>query len=144
MHVIDASALAKLVLDERESPAFRAWYRDCVSHGERLFAPDLLPYELANTLWRRLSDPRALPEDATRDIVRDALIHVDLDHEAWARIGPWRGRLTAYDAAYLSLAAAKGATLVTYDERLAAVARAWVTVESPGRTTAGVGPPQPF
>lgn len=132
MFVLDASALAKVVLDEPHAVELQDWLQARITEGARFLAPSVLPYELSYALWRRVP-PNAVDEpDWTRDIVRDILVGVTLDHDAWARIDPYRGRLSAYDAAYVALAVAQGASLVTYDKRQAAVARSQVPVVSPG------------
>lgn len=139
IHVLDASAVLKLVLAEPHSEAFRGWYGSCLDASHRFVAPSLLPYELANALWSGVAAEHRQGERWTRDVVRDLLIAIDLDTEAWARIDPWHDRLTSYDAAYLALAVAHDATLVTYDARLSEVAREAVQVLAPGKTD-GSGP----
>lgn len=134
IHVLDASAVLKLVLDEPGSEAFRGWYGSCLDASHRFVAPGLLPYELASALWAGVGAEHRQGERWTRDVVRDLLVAIDLDTDAWARIDPWHDRLTSYDAAYLALAVAHDATLVTYDGHLSEVAREEVQVLSPGKT----------
>lgn len=63
-----------------------------------------------------------------RNILRDAIYGIELDHDAWSRTWAWAGQLAAYDAAYASLAEAKQATLVTYDLVLTQTVRERVPV----------------
>lgn len=131
-HVLDASAVLKMVLDEPHAVDFRIWYGSRLEAADRFIAPTLLPFELANGLWRSVPPEHRPPGSWTRDLVRDLLVAVELDPDAWARMDPWCDRLSAYDAAYVFLAAAHGADLVTYDAQLAAIAREEVAVVMPG------------
>jgi predicted nucleic acid-binding protein len=138
--VLDASAVAKAFVVEPESGSYLSWFESAMRRGARFHAPSLLAYELAQIVVRyraRLGYPDA---DPVRGIVRDATEGIELDHDAWSRIDPFVDRISAYDASYLALAVAKGATLVTYDERLAAAAtQADVTVLAPGHPTEPTG-----
>ena len=122
MHVVvDASAMAAVLLLEPEGPAIRA---HC--EGETLIAPHLLDYELANVMRTRiLRNPN--DEVAARalgyvlpqlDIHRVSVPPAEI-LELSLRTG-----LTPYDAAYLWLAVHRDAELVTLDRRLATVERA--------------------
>ncbi len=118
--VVDASALAALVFGEGEADDVAARLR-----GAELAAPDLLPYELANVaavkVRRRLMSPvmagKAL-QLARRLDVRLHAVAATAAFEAASQSG-----LTAYDSAYLWLARALRAELVTLDRGLAAAAR---------------------
>lgn len=117
MIVIDASALLELLLGTHraERIASRA-----LAPAERLHAPHLLDIEVAQALRKlvQLQDitaPRA--EQALEDyasLVIDKHPHQDL----LARIGQLRDSLTAYDGAYVALAEALDAPLLTCDARL--------------------------
>ena len=118
MIVVDASAIADLVLDpatHERSPLLR----DVAIH-----APSLIDFELASVLrgWLlsgQISEPgtaAAIGQWSRLNVVRhpfDGLIGPVLD---------LRHNLTAYDAAYVVLARALKAPLVTADARLAAAA----------------------
>jgi predicted nucleic acid-binding protein len=115
--VIDASALLELLLGTHraERIASRA-----LAPAERLHAPHLLDIEVAQALRKlvQLQDitaPRA--EQALEDyasLVIDKHPHQDL----LARIWQLRDSLTAYDGAYVALAEALDAPLLTCDARL--------------------------
>jgi predicted nucleic acid-binding protein len=116
--VVDASVAVKWVVQEAGSERARSLA------GRRLEAPDLLPVECANILWKKarsgdlterqaahrlkvlLHSPVVLA--ASRDLLEPALgLSFDLLHPV-------------YDCLYLALALKRGFPLVTADERLAA------------------------
>ncbi len=118
--VVDASALAALIHAEPEA----------VDVAERLaqatlIAPALLPHELDSVCAKKI---RANPRDRRRLLEARALAGelgialLEVDHGAVIELALATG-LTAYDAAYLWLAAAHGADLVTLDARLARAAK---------------------
>lgn len=117
--VVDASAMAKLMRREPERDAFRAWFASATA----LHAPTILPYELANLAMREnlASEFAALAPTLAR-------VHL---HPGPGDVWPWKGRLTAYDAAYAALAKRLRTALVTYDRALADAAD--VLVLAPGR-----------
>lgn len=117
MIVVDASVLASALGDDGVDGA-RARGRLA---GERLFAPEIVDLEVAS-VWRRAVgakrlDPRralqALADLKALPLARAA--HLPLI----ARIWQLRENLTTYDAAYVALAEAIPAPLVTADQRLA-------------------------
>ena len=114
--VVDASVLAALAFQEKRADEARELLRE-----SDLYAPDLLPYELANTAVKKI---RAHPEHA--DVISGALANVLLMQINLFPVRPGRiveialrSGLSAYDAAYLCLAEELGHPLVTFDERLA-------------------------
>lgn len=114
--VIDASALAAVLFDEPESEPVRASVRG------RLIAPGLIRYELASVC---LSKCLRFPERAGDVDARHALVDAldltlfDPDWRELPRLAR-RWGLSVYDAAYLQLALARRAPLITLDARLAA------------------------
>lgn len=120
MIVVDASAILEILLQTAEAPAveerlFRA--------NETWHAPHLLDLEVAQVLRRyvhagTMSEARGL--DALK--VFAAMTITRYPHEPFLRrIWSLRANVTAYDAAYLALAEALSAPLVTADGRLAAI-----------------------
>lgn len=131
-HVLDASAAAKLFLDEPESEAFRAWYVAEVAAGARFGAPSLLAYEVAHLLARNLKPPSRDHAAWLAERLDEALTGIELDEGAAARVFQWTRALTAYDASYLAVAASTGATLVSYDRALIQeAARSGIPTRSP-------------
>lgn len=117
MIVVDASVLAPALGDD-DDDGDRA--RDRL-RGEELCAPSLVDLEVASVLRRaeaggRIDARRAA--QALADLARTPMRrigHVALLERVWGL----RANVTPYDAAYVALAEATGATLVTADARLA-------------------------
>jgi len=117
--VVDASALVELLLQTQAAAFVGERIR---KEKETLHAPHLLDLEVAQVL-RRYVRRREISSErcrtALQDLVEFPLIrhpHVILLDRIWEL----RDSVTAYDAAYVSLAEALDAPLLTRDERLAA------------------------
>lgn len=119
--VVDCSVIVAMLFDEADAEdATRALT------GHALHAPTLLPFELANVARSksRAGAPAELVQQALQTfgelrIELHAVAATDLHALALAH------GLTAYDAAYLALAKALNAPLLTFDLKLAdAAARA--------------------
>jgi predicted nucleic acid-binding protein len=113
--VVDASAIAAVLFDEPEATPIRASV-----HG-RLLAPGLIRYELASVCLAKI---RRFPGRAAEIEARHALVDeldLRLHDPQWSELPrlAQRWTLSVYDAAYLQLAMALGAPLVTLDARLA-------------------------
>jgi len=122
--VIDASALIEALGRTNVAPRVAA---HILAPEQTLHAPHIIDLEIVQVLRRWVA-----AGDITQERGREALAdlaavpltrypHVDLLPRVWEL----RGNLTAYDAAYVALAEALDAPLVTRDRRLAA---------SPGHT----------
>lgn len=118
MIVVDASIVATALGDDGDD-GDRVRQR---LRGERMAAPHLLDLEVTS-VWRRmagaghLDDRRAqLAIDDLRQLRLERVPHDRLLLRCWEL----RGNLTVYDAAYVALAEALGATLLTADSRMAA------------------------
>lgn len=117
MIVVDASVLVPALGDDGEDGrGARARLR-----GERLAAPEVVDLEVASAVRRHVRSGRVDPGRGLRalgDLARMPLArapHRPLLERIWA-LGD---ALTAYDAAYVALAEALGAALVTADGGLA-------------------------
>lgn len=118
--VVDCSAVCAILFDE-------PWRAEAMNHmaGRTLFAPWLLDHEVANVAlkkhrrnWSRESLVTALDDYTQYPIERR-----ETDVAAQFALAE-RYKLSAYDAAYLLLAAELKAPLATFDEKLAKAARA--------------------
>ena len=116
--VLDCSALAGIVFREPwEEQAQRR------IEGRSLHAPNLLQAEIANVAVKKLRQGEAHVDDG---LAQAAAMEIDLhriDVQTVAALA-LRYKLSAYDAAYLWLAAELKAPLATFDEKLATAAKA--------------------
>ena len=126
--VVDCSVLAAVVFEEEWAPEAVARLR-----GYRLIAPALLPFELTQVCSTKM---RRHPAQATRllDQFVAALTSLQLDLEPVGldELPALAGEsgLSCHDAAYLWLALARSAPLVTFDDKLAQAHR---RAANPGR-----------
>lgn len=116
--MIDASALLEILL--RTDLADRLMER-AFSGSEQMHAPQLLDIEITQILRRLVLQKEitaARAEQALQDLT-DLLIERH-DHQALIqRIWQFRDSLSAYDGAYVALAEALAAPLITCDRKLA-------------------------
>ncbi|HTB70296.1 MAG TPA: type II toxin-antitoxin system VapC family toxin [Solirubrobacteraceae bacterium] len=116
MIVVDASVLAPaLAYDVPEGDVARAR----LDHEEQLFAPEIVDLELA-AVWRHAVRAGRLDERRSARALDDlaALRLVRAGHQMlMPRVWELRHNLTPYDAAYVALAEALDATLLTADAR---------------------------
>lgn len=119
MIVLDASAVVEWLL---QRPLAAAVERRLAAGSPSLHAPHLLAVEVAQVLRRYLrrgtlsAERGALALQALADLDVATYPHEPLLPAIWAL----RDNLTAYDAAYVALATALDAPLVTLDAGLAA------------------------
>jgi len=117
--VVDASALIEILLNTSAAPriADRLFHR-----GETLHAPHLLDLEVTQVLRRyvRAGEMSAARGDAALEDLTAFPIARYPHHPFLPRIWSLRNNATAYDAAYLALAEALDAPLLTRDAKLAA------------------------
>lgn len=117
MLVVDASVLATALADDgHDGDRARSRLR-----GERLAAPELVDLEVASVLRRQVTvkavDPRRAALALT-DLLALPLRRAS-HRPLLARCWELRENLTAYDAAYVALAEALQANLLTGDMKLA-------------------------
>jgi predicted nucleic acid-binding protein len=127
--VLDASAAAEILLAlPRAGPALR---ERIARHGETVHVPHVFDLEVIAVIRRHalrgvLSERRSRGAlGALRDLRAMRYSHVPLQRRIWEL----RENVTPYDAAYLALAEALGAPLVTVDAALAAAPGARAEVE---------------
>jgi predicted nucleic acid-binding protein len=125
--VADASAVLEVLLNTEEAPELG---RRLFAEGETLHAPQLIDLEVLQVLRRyagnseigRVRNTQALQDYL--DIPLKRYPHKPLLPRIWEL----RHNFTAYDAAYIALAEALEAPLVTRDRALASGHRAKVVV----------------
>ena len=118
MIVVDASAMLEVLL---RTPAALPIEERLFEGGETLHAPHLIDLEVVQVLRRYAAGDEISAERAREALDDFAAFRL----RRWAhepltlRIWDLRQNLTAYDAAYVALAEALGAPLLTRDRRLA-------------------------
>ena len=116
--VVDCSVLAAVLFDEpeRESAAL-------TMAGKELFAPDLLDHALVSVALKksRLGLTR-IAEQALEDLAQIRLTRCAVNARTQLEMAE-KLNLTAYDAAYVLLAADLAASLVTFDRTLGLAAK---------------------
>ncbi len=115
--VVDASVLVTALIDDgKDGDQARAEI-----YGQTLAAPELIDLEVLSVI-RRLAQAGSLPtrraELAVQDL-KDLAIQRARHTALVGRCWELRDNLTSYDAAYVALAEALGAPLVTGDSRIA-------------------------
>ena len=117
--VADCSVLAAIVFGETACEEAAGLLGDKAVH-----APSLLPYEMANVARskQRAGLDAAAVDIALQDFGAQRLVLHAVAPEAMLALAQRYG-LSAYDAAYLSLATELQAPLATFDRRLADAAR---------------------
>lgn len=129
MIVLDASAALELLL---ATPTGEAVGRRVLRSEESLLAPHVIDLEVAQVL-RRLHSAGIVTDARANEVLED-LGGLGIERYPHAplldRIWQLRHVVTAYDAAYVALAEALGAPLITCDLRLAAAVSRLVKVES--------------
>jgi predicted nucleic acid-binding protein len=130
--VLDASAAVDLLLDLRPQAD---WVRERLPRGEDMHAPHLIDIEVGSAVRRR-AQADEIDDDRGRvvlGLLRDLPIvrypHTPLLPRMWEH----RHSLTFGDAAYVTLAEALDATLVTTDERLGRAGLGYRIAAFPGR-----------
>lgn len=140
MAVIDASVQVALVnaADPYHSVAL-TWYRDTLVAGEALFAPWILPAEVAAALSRGLGD-LGLAHRAVNNLVDDQHVQLVVVDGALATAAVTiavEHRIRGCDAVYVALAMALAEPLVTLDRQQSERAAEVVSVVVPGAATTG-------
>ena len=122
--VLDASAALAILRAETDRAAIDVVIDRHRAAGGRLLVPDVFWLEVANGLVRRfISSPNQVVEALRAlDDLEIESIRLDRPQLLVAIDLATRHRLSAYDAAYLTLALAEDAPLLTLDARLAIAA----------------------
>ena len=118
MIVVVASALLELLLGTARAAQIGA---RALSPDQRLHAPHLLDVEIVQALRRlvRLGDIDAERAEQALEDLENLVIERYSHQELLARVWQLRESMTAYDGAYVALAEALDAPLLTCDAKLA-------------------------
>lgn len=118
MIVVDASALLELLLGTERADRIGA---RVLAPDERLYAPHLLDIEIAQALRRlvQLKEIKAKRAEQAFEDLADFILQRYPHGNLLGRIWQLRESVTAYDGAYVALAEALDAPLITCDARLA-------------------------
>ena len=121
MIVVDSSAFVELLLSTARGRAIGA---RIIAPDVSLHAPHLVDLEVLSTFRRHVQTGTIEPGRASAALDVYAAIRIErYAHDRHLqRIWSMRGNVTAYDAAYVALAEALDAPLLTCDARLAASA----------------------
>ena len=94
--------------------------RDHVSGRVRLVAPTLLVYEFTNAVVQAIRRGRISDDDGNGILAAFDGLGIVMEPVSWPQIVPLARRFdrSAYDAAYLALAEARGERFVTGDLRM--------------------------
>jgi predicted nucleic acid-binding protein len=115
---VDASAILEVLL---QTPSARRVSRTLFAAGQTLHAPHLIDLEIAQVL-RRYVRSATISADRGAEALSDFLDFPLTRYPHFVlltRVWEMRHNLTAYDAAYLALAEALDAPLITRDRALA-------------------------
>ena len=120
--VVDASVVFKWQLDDEDCVIQARVLRNDFDgrHAIKVIAPTLLAYELANALAMSARRKRITPASAAEAMDNLMALGIELKEMNPARVllVALEHGLTAYDAAYVALAEAKGCSLWTGDRQL--------------------------
>ena len=127
-YVFDASFVGALAVPDEKNPRVDK-IRSGIDESEKIFAPQLLWYEIANLLNNLIRRKRYSFDEVIQFFAPIAAIRLVCDSETGIHHSQKIFRLcnecnlSSYDAAYLELAERKGAALCTLDEGLQAAAK---------------------
>jgi predicted nucleic acid-binding protein len=120
--VADASAILEVLLN---TPAASEVGRHLFAPGETIHVPHLIDLEILQALRRytRLAEIGNLRVEQALRIYGDMLLERYAHNAFLSRIWELRHNFTAYDAAYIALAEALDAPLITFDRALISSSR---------------------
>ena len=120
--VVDASLVVKWLVDEDDSDKAHAVLQSWVVQDITRISPNLMPFEVANALHRRVVRGELSVKDSTRMISRLLESRLELHQTSGLHVRPLQiasqlRQGAAYDAHYLALAESFGCELWTADQR---------------------------
>jgi predicted nucleic acid-binding protein len=118
--IVDASVLLCAFFPDEAQAQAQVLLRDHAAGRERLKAPTLVVYEVANAVWQAERRGRISGTQADQILKAAAGLEIELLPLDWGESLPLARQFnrSAYAAAYLSLADRLNERLITADERL--------------------------
>ena len=118
--IVDVNVLLAAFFPDEQQPQAQALIRDHVSGRVQLVAPTLLVYEFTNAVVQAIRRGRISDDDGNGILAAFDGLGIVMQPVSWPQIVPLARRFdrSAYDAAYLALAEARGELLVTGDLRM--------------------------
>ena len=118
--IVDASVILRAFFPDEDQAQAQALIRDHVSGRTRLLAPTLMVYEVTNAVVQGVRRERITDDDGKAILTAFEGLGIEMELVTWQQMLPLARRFdrSAYDAAYLALALARGEPLVTGDQRL--------------------------
>ncbi len=118
--IVDASVLLAAFFPDESQLQAQALIHDHVAGRVRLSAPDLLIYELTNSVWVAERRSRIQPTQAEEILSAVTGLDIALEPVAWNLMLDLARKIgcSAYDAAYLGLAQVKKEPFITGDLHL--------------------------
>ncbi len=118
--IVDASVILSALFPDEQQNQSQAIIRDHVAGHISLVGPTLLQYELTNAVWQGVRRQRITMPQAQEIMTVVDELHISLHHISWQNCLSWAEKFgrSAYDAAYVALAAERNEPLITGDLRL--------------------------
>jgi predicted nucleic acid-binding protein len=118
--IVDTNVVLHAFFPDEEQAQAHTLVRDHVSGHERLVAPTLFLYEFTNAVLQATRRGRITDEEAEAILVAFEGLDIEMAPVTWQQMLSLARRFdrSAYDAAYLALAEARGEPLITGDLRL--------------------------
>ena len=120
MIVLDASIILKLIFEEKDTPLALQLRENHITGKEKLAAPELLYYELANVLATKVLIPVKNASSALAEIFNLEIVTFTLGAEEFLSSISFsrKYKISVYDASYVILAERLKCDFVTADVQL--------------------------